>query len=270
MSSLSYLLILATLLAGAFAQGENSTTSEEVTTTEVPTQAPEEKLANYSVSTNDKVCLRLVGYLTMEIAYNNATETVPAVEVSLFDPSLFDTDISKCEDKDATLGLTFDAFGQDTPQSITFNFKKDSSNDKVWNSMDIVYFFDTNTFPPDLNMTQGNYNLTAGKLFNNSLDVGSSYSCTNNPIFVFNSSSVDGLVTATLNVTKLQVQAFIESDQNLKEGFGSAQDCAASKGNKIVPIAVGAALAGLVIVVLIAYLIGRLKSRRQNSYEALS
>ncbi len=43
-----------------------------------------------------------------------------------------------------------------------------------------------------------------------------------------------------------------------------------NKGNKIVPIAVGAALAGLVVVVLIAYLVGRLRSRRQSSYEALS
>ena len=43
-----------------------------------------------------------------------------------------------------------------------------------------------------------------------------------------------------------------------------------SSSNKIVPIAVGAALAGLVVVVLIAYLIGRLRSRRQSSYEALS
>ncbi len=41
-------------------------------------------------------------------------------------------------------------------------------------------------------------------------------------------------------------------------------------GNKIVPIAVGAALAGLVIVVLIAYLIGRLRNRKKSSYEALS
>ena len=49
-----------------------------------------------------------------------------------------------------------------------------------------------------------------------------------------------------------------------------ARNCANTKGNKIVPIAVGAALAGLVVVVLIAYLIGRLRSRRQSSYEALS
>ena len=44
----------------------------------------------------------------------------------------------------------------------------------------------------------------------------------------------------------------------------------ANTGNKIVPIAVGAALAGLVIVVLVAYLIGRLRNRKKSSYEALS
>ena len=50
-----------------------------------------------------------------------------------------------------------------------------------------------------------------------------------------------------------------------------AQRCSQDiKGSKIVPIAVGAALAGLVIIVLIAYIIGRLRSRRQSSYEALS
>ena len=38
------------------------------------------------------------------------------------------------------------------------------------------------------------------------------------------------------------------------------------KTNSVVPIAVGAALAGLVIIVLIAYLIGRKRSR-QSGYE---
>lgn len=41
-----------------------------------------------------------------------------------------------------------------------------------------------------------------------------------------------------------------------------ASECAADEEtNSIVPIAVGAALAGLVIIVLIAYLIGRKRSR---------
>ena len=53
----------------------------------------------------------------------------------------------------------------------------------------------------------------------------------------------------------------------IHSGSKCSQD---QKSSKIVPIAVGAALAGLVIVVLIAYLIGRFRSRKQNSYEALS
>ena len=53
--------------------------------------------------------------------------------------------------------------------------------------------------------------------------------------------------------------------------FCTDSSCSADhKSSKIVPIAVGAALAGLVVVVLIAYLIGRFRSRKQSSYEALS
>lgn len=40
--------------------------------------------------------------------------------------------------------------------------------------------------------------------------------------------------------------------------------------DKIVPIAVGCALAGLVIIVLIAYLIGRFRSRKADTYQVLS
>ena len=43
-----------------------------------------------------------------------------------------------------------------------------------------------------------------------------------------------------------------------------------SSRSKVVPIAVGCALAGLVIIVLVAYLIGRFRSRKQEAYETLS
>ncbi len=43
-----------------------------------------------------------------------------------------------------------------------------------------------------------------------------------------------------------------------------------ASASKIVPIAVGAALGGLIIVVLVAYVIGRLRSRKQSTYEPLS
>ena len=41
-------------------------------------------------------------------------------------------------------------------------------------------------------------------------------------------------------------------------------------GNEVVPIAVGAALGVLVAIVLLAYLLGKLRNRRKSSYEALN
>lgn len=43
-----------------------------------------------------------------------------------------------------------------------------------------------------------------------------------------------------------------------------------NSGNEVVPIAVGAALALLVVIVLIAYLVGRVRNKRKSSYEALN
>uniref|UniRef100_A0A8C2UWY4 Lysosome-associated membrane glycoprotein 1 n=1 Tax=Chinchilla lanigera TaxID=34839 RepID=A0A8C2UWY4_CHILA len=79
--------------------------------------------------------------------------------------------------------------------------------------------------------------------------VGNSYKC---------SAEERLLVTPTffLNLFGVQVQAFkVEGDK-----FGSAEECLLDGNSMLIPIAVGGALAGLVLVVLIAYLIGRKRS----------
>lgn len=79
--------------------------------------------------------------------------------------------------------------------------------------------------------------------------MGNSYKCnTEEHIFVTEALS--------LNVFSVQVQAFkVESDR-----FGSVEECVQDGNNMLIPIAVGGALAGLVLIVLIAYLIGRKRS----------
>lgn len=79
--------------------------------------------------------------------------------------------------------------------------------------------------------------------------MGNSYKCnTEEHIFV---SKV-----LSLNVFSVQVQAFkVDSDR-----FGSVEECVQDGNNMLIPIAVGGALAGLVLIVLIAYLIGRKRS----------
>ncbi|XP_051025910.1 lysosome-associated membrane glycoprotein 1 isoform X2 [Acomys russatus] len=79
--------------------------------------------------------------------------------------------------------------------------------------------------------------------------LGNSYKCNSEEhIFVTKAFS--------LNVFSVQVQAFkVESNR-----FGSVEECMQDGNNMLIPIAVGGALAGLVLIVLIAYLIGRKRS----------
>jgi len=61
-------------------------------------------------------------------------------------------------------------------------------------------------------------------------------------------------------IVDLRVQPFMTGSEN---DFGKAELCEADKiPNNIVPIAVGAALAALVVIVLVMYLIGRRKHQR--------
>ncbi|KAG9349646.1 hypothetical protein JZ751_028094 [Albula glossodonta] len=89
---------------------------------------------------------------------------------------------------------------------------------------------------------------------NGSLDylrgtLGRSYMCSaEQTLFVLTGFSV--------NTFQLQVQPFGVSG----EQFGAAEECQLDEDNMLIPIIVGAALAGLVLIVLIAYLIGRKRS----------
>uniref|UniRef100_A0A4X1U0L1 Lysosome-associated membrane glycoprotein 1 n=1 Tax=Sus scrofa TaxID=9823 RepID=A0A4X1U0L1_PIG len=59
-----------------------------------------------------------------------------------------------------------------------------------------------------------------------------------------------------LNVFQVRVQAFrVDGDK-----FGPAEECQLDENSMLIPIAVGGALAGLVLVVLMAYLVGRKRS----------
>ncbi|XP_003797063.1 lysosome-associated membrane glycoprotein 2 isoform X1 [Otolemur garnettii] len=84
--------------------------------------------------------------------------------------------------------------------------------------------------------------------------LGSSYMCNKEQTV-----SVSGAFQ--INTFDLRVQPF-----NVMEGkYSTAQDCSADDDNFLVPIAVGAALAGVLILVLLAYFIGL--KRHHSGYE---
>jgi len=79
--------------------------------------------------------------------------------------------------------------------------------------------------------------------------LGSSYMCR---------KEQDDVITGavTLHTFDLQVQPFaVEEDK-----FSTAHECAMDDTSILIPIIVGAALAGLILIVVIAYLIGRRKT----------
>lgn len=96
-------------------------------------------------------------------------------------------------------------------------------------------------------------------LFKTPLDM--SYHC--NRAQLLNLTTVEiPSAKATVTVTKLQFEAF-HSKHNAK--FSIAKDCDAIDTPDIVPIAVGCALILLIVIVLIAYLVGR-RSTRSRGY----
>ncbi|KAL2716940.1 Lysosome-associated membrane glycoprotein 1 [Vespula squamosa] len=109
----------------------------------------------------------------------------------------------------------------------------------------------------ELTLTKGNktsmfvHNAT---LFSTGLS--NSYRCLKQQNFTLNSTKAVGY----LMMSDLQFQAF-KGDKTTD--FGEVKDCKLDTPD-IVPIAVGCALAGLVIIVLIAYLIGRKRSQARG------
>jgi len=67
----------------------------------------------------------------------------------------------------------------------------------------------------------------------------------------------------TLKLSDIRLEAFRKTPPGQRV-FSSAIDCPADDASDVVPIAVGAALAGLVVIVLIAYLVGRRRSRSRG------
>lgn len=86
-----------------------------------------------------------------------------------------------------------------------------------------------------------------------------SYHCTRAQVFNLTETIMHTEVVGTVKVHDVQVEAF---RTNKAAGFSTARDCDSSQTTDFAPIAVGIALAGLIVIVLVAYLAAR---HRQTS-----
>lgn len=92
---------------------------------------------------------------------------------------------------------------------------------------------------------------------------GMSYHCNRQQVFNVTEEIAVEKYPTTITLSKVQWQAFHDRDS---DGYDLAKDCDAIDTPDIVPIAVGCALAGLVVIVLLGYLVGRRRSQNRGGY----
>jgi len=200
------------------------------------------------------LCMKMDAGIRLDIEYetkfgNKSTATI------FSDGTEYVPDDTVCKnftkEKSETLALQF---GKD--RKLYFKFSRDHNitgdqSEQKWQLFEVGFDFkyDPETFPNALHQGERGLKTNKDPLKDVASSNGKSYGCTKTDAL----KVADGF-TVTLNA--LRVQPFMTSDD-----FGQATWCSKDETSDLIPIIIGAALAALVIIVLIAYLVGRARAR---------
>jgi len=219
---------------------------------------------NYTNPHSQGLCMKLKAGIRLDISYetiyHNGTRTATIISNNR---TRVDGKDCQCEnatlDQNETMALRFNK-----ERTLWLYFTKDPQITKdekgiKWLLYRIAFEFtyDAATFPGSTET--GNFSET---LSNNKTLAGigtafdRSFSCSKD-------SKMDITDRLKITFTNLRVQPFIG-----KTDFSTADHCAADhETTDLIPIIIGAALAALVIIVLIAYLIGRARANNTPNYD---
>ncbi|XP_072440816.1 lysosome-associated membrane glycoprotein 1a [Chiloscyllium punctatum] len=203
--------------------------------TTAPPPTPNPIPGTYNVTNSNGTCLLAKMGLQINITYT-APDNKTAVKVFNILPNSTHTD-GNCSSDHALLQLT------DDPTKLIFVFIVNTTTNKF--------------YLKELSISTRIPSTAQGKEFtakNDSLTylqttLGKSYMCHTEQTLQVNPK-------VSINAFELHVQPFRVNDAK----YGAAEECQMDKDDMLIPIIVGAALAGLVLIVLIAYLIGRKRS----------
>ncbi|XP_073698236.1 lysosome-associated membrane glycoprotein 1a [Garra rufa] len=206
----------------------------------VPPPAPER--GNYTLTnTNGTACLLALMGLQLNVTHRSKSLNQTVSEVVNLQPNKT-TASGSCGATLATLVLTEEL------TNLTFTFALNSTTQKFYLSA-----VNISAFWPDMTdrFAEGN-----GSLNLLQCSVGRSYMCSAE-------QTLSVLPTFSINTFRMQLQPFnITSNR-----FSAVEECRLDQENMLIPIIVGAALAGLVLIVLVAYLIGR--KRTHAGYQTI-
>ncbi|NXY87687.1 LAMP1 protein, partial [Alcedo cyanopectus] len=212
------------------------TTSQVPTASPAPTASPSNpEVGKYNVTGPNGTCVLAYMGLQLNITYLKKDDKV-ALDLLNFVPQNT-TSSGTCNSTSALLHLTFEK------TSVIFQFALNASTEKFFlRGLNV-----TTTLPAEAKVPL--FEASNSSMSELRATLGNSYKCSME-------ENLQVTDKALVNVFNVQVQAFkIDGDK-----FGAVEECQMDENNMLIPIIVGAALAGLVLIVLIAYLIGRKRS----------
>ncbi|KAA0715617.1 Lysosome-associated membrane glycoprotein 1 [Triplophysa tibetana] len=197
------------------------------------TPVPPER-GNYNVTNaNGTVCLLARMGLQLNISYLSTSHGKTVQELMNLHPNITKTSGS-CEPDNAKLVLT------ENNITLTLIFTLNSTLNK-YHLSGVELLAALPNMSKTLFVSNTSLNYWVGTL-------GHSYMCRKE-------QTLNVTQDFSLNTFELQVQPF-----GVNGDFGSAEECALDEDDMLIPIIVGAALAVLVLIVILAYLIGRNRS----------
>ncbi|XP_013779108.1 lysosome-associated membrane glycoprotein 1-like [Limulus polyphemus] len=247
-----------TLLPSTSKNGTESTTTLLPSTskngTETPisssTSAPSGK---WIVEDENKTCIILTMDASFNIKYNKTGKSIGTGKLDVPKNASVDTGNSTCSGANYTqiIVLVFNG------NSLMMTFANTDKTVSV-TKMKLNYILDSVNFPNASEPNAMKEVKVSETLFK--VDQGKGYVCNK-------AENIDFNLNVTMTVSKLQVEAF--RTDNSSYFTEDIFECVADDDiSDIVPIAVGCALAGLVLIVLIAYIVGRHRNH-QKSYQSM-
>lgn len=213
--------------------------SSDVTPTADPTPPPtppsgHPDRGDYNVTNNGTVCLMARMGLQLNITFLSRSQGKAVQKIINLQPNLITT-AGSCEISNSTLIL------REEQINLTFSFILNITS-KRFHLQELELSANVSDMAQPMFVRNTDLDYFQGTL-------GYSYMCHEEQIISVGQNF-------SLNTFQLQVQPFSVHD----DVFAEAEMCEMDKHEMLIPIAVGAALAGLVLVVLFAYLIGRRRS----------
>lgn len=237
-----------------------TTTVAPATTTVAPSPkpVPEPEMGTWSFtdSSNNQTCIIAQMAMQFNLSYFDATGK--AVQTLYNLPKKVDRVSGQCANSSDYIELLWDMGNTTNTSSLRLNFALNATEHEfVLSGVQLKLSVVGDEFPnarPSQQITLTN-NQT---LFKTPQEM--SYHC-NKAQRLNLTSDATGLGLPTVTVSKLQLEAFHAKHNN---NFSIAKDCEAIDTPDIVPIAVGCALVTLIIIMLIAYLVGRNSAQTQG------